>query len=364
MKEVFFCACGAKFNVTGVKQGAKIQCSRCRKIHVLTPDNVKLERVEKEFVNTRKHKKPAPPPPPPPLDTTQPPEEEVVPVPLLVYAVKESLRLIATLVCVALLACFWAPFPAGGGSKWGWQAMSDDTIRPGFTGKFIVGYAFAAGLGALFVTWLAKGNIRGGLLFLIAAPMLAVPLFREPSRLDPITGGSGWLRLSLAGAVALAVAVSYARAFFPRSWFCRALMFLLGAGIVFLFFLPYDLDGERQSLMGRVLADAKDRASAYWDLLPLAIGAFTFFATFLGKGGKWFAVLIALAGAAWFLLDPIRDGYGAWRAGGRSALQLFDGVREATSLSTCALLVAFGLGDWIACTLLRIHILKLQEKPA
>ncbi|GEM_PF-4796819 len=362
MKEVFFCPCGAKFNVTGVKQGAKIQCSRCRKVHTLTPDKVRLEKVEKEFVNTKRYAKPAAPPPPPPPDTSQPPEEDVVPAPHLIYSVKESLRFLATLVCIALLACFWVPFPTSGGSKMAWQVMSDDALAPGFTGKFLVGYAFAAGLGALFVAWLAKGNLRGGLLLVVAAPMLAVPLFKDPSRLEPITGGSGWLRLSLAAVVALAVAVSYARVFFSWSWSARVLMFALGAGVVTLYFLPSDLGAGRTSLMGSILEEAKKGSSAYLKLIPLGIGVFTFFATFLGKGGKWFAMLIVLAGVVWYLLDPLRQGYTTWKAGGKTLMQVFDAVRTPTTLATCALLVVFGLGDWIACTLLRLHILKLQEK--
>ena len=364
MKEVFYCPCGAKFNVTGVKQGAKIQCSRCRKVHLLTPDQVKLEKVEKEFVNTKRYAKPAPPPPPPPPDTSQPPEEEVVPARHLIYSVKESLRLIATLVCIALLACFWVPFPTTGGSKMAWQVMSDDALAPGFTGKFLVGYAFVAGLAALIVAWLAKGNLRGGLLVAAAAPMLAVPLFKDPSRLEPITGGGGWLRLSLAGVLAIAVAVSYARVFFSWSWVCRVLMFAFGAGVVALYFLPSDLGAGRTSLMGFILEEAKKGSSAYLKLIPLGIGVFTFFATFLGKGGKWFAMLIVLAGLVWYLLDPLRQGYSTWKGGGKTLMQVFDAVRTPTTLATCALLVVFGLGDWIACTLLRIHILKLQEKRA
>lgn len=364
MKEVFFCPCGAKFNVSGVKQGAKIQCSRCRKVTTLTPDKVKLEKVEKEFVNTKRYQKPAPPPPPPPPDTSQPPEEEVVPARHLIYSVKESLRFIATMVCIALLACFWVPFPTSGGSKMAWQVMSDDALAPGFTGKFLVGYAFVAGLAALIVAWLAKGNLRGGLLVAAAGPMILVPLFKDPSRLEPITGGGGWLRLSLAAAVALAVAVSYARVFFSWSWAARVLMFILGAGVVALYFVPSDLGAGRTSLLGWVLEEAKKGSSAYLKLIPLGIGIFTFFATFLGKGGKWFAMLIVLAGILWYLLDPLRQGYSTWKGGGKTIMQVFDAVRTPTTLATCALLVVFGVGDWMACTLLRLHILKLQEKQA
>ena len=34
------------------------------------------------------------------------------------------------------------------------------------------------------------------------------------------------------------------------------------------------------------------------------------------------------------------------------------------SMFQITLLVVFGVGDWMACTLLRLHILKLQEKQA
>ncbi len=364
MKEVFLCPCGAKFNVTGVKQGAKIQCSRCRKVHVLTADKVKLEKIQREFVDTKRFQKPAPPPPPPPPDATQPPEEDVVPAQHLIYEVRESLRFVATLVCIALLACFWVPFHASGGTKMAWQVMSDDALAPTFTDKFLVGYAFVAGLAALLVAWLAKGNIRGGLVVLAAAPMIAVPLLKDPHRLDAILGGAGWVRLALAGALATAVGVAYVRLFFPWSWTARALMFMLGAGIVTLFFLPSDIGGDRSSLMARILEEAKKGAGAYLQLLPLGIGIFSFFATFLGKGGKWFGWLIVLAGLAFYLMDPARHGWEAYKAGGKPLGEVLDLVRGPTALSTSALLVVFGVGDWISCVLLRLHIMKLQEKQA